>query len=169
MTRRLLPLLLVFAFTGAQPGQVPSKARIDSLLHAASNALDHYQTLPPSIRCNHANEKTLRDSCNGVLEMLGRDVQDAKKNIARYRALAAPQSVDLFDIYEIFQKIMEGISDLGYVGDLYGETNRALFAETYNRFMKITLWFGGEVRNTLQCSADKKSRLPTYLALPLDP
>jgi len=169
MTRRLLPLLLVFAFTGALPGQVPSKARIDSLLQAASKALDHYQTLAPSIRSTHANEKTLRDSCNGVLEMLGRDVQDAKKNIARYRALAAPQSVDLFDIYEIFQKIMEGISDLGYVGDLYGETNRALFAEAYNRFVKITLWFGGEVRNTLQCSADKQLRLPTYLALPLDP
>ena len=125
MTRRLLPLLLVFAFTGALPGQVPSKARIDSLLQAASNALDHYQTLPPSIRSNHANEKTLRDSCNGVLEMLGREVHDAKKNIARYRALTAPQSVDLFDIYEIFQKLMEETSDLGYVGDLYGETHRA--------------------------------------------
>jgi hypothetical protein len=98
MTRRVLPLLLVFAFTGALPGQVPSKARIDSLLQAASNALAHYQTLAPSIRSNHANEKMLRDSCNGALEMLGRDVQDAKKNIARYRALAAPQSVDLFDI-----------------------------------------------------------------------
>ena len=49
----------------------------------------------------------------------------------------------------------QGISDLGYVGDLYGETNRALFAEAYNSFVKITLWFGGEVRNTLQCSADK--------------
>jgi len=81
MTRRLLPLLLVFAFIGALPEQVPSKARIDSPLQAASNALDHYQTLAPSIRCTHANEKTLRDSCNGVLEMLGRDVQDAKKNI----------------------------------------------------------------------------------------
>jgi len=81
-------------------------ARIDSLLQAASNALDHYQTLAPSIACHHSNEKTLRDSCNGVLEMLGRAVQDAKKNIARYRALAAPQSVDLFDIYEIFQKII---------------------------------------------------------------
>ena len=87
--------------------------------------------------------------------MLGRDVQDAKKNIARYRALAAPQSVDLFDIYEIFQKIMEGISDPGYVGDLYGETKRAWFAEAFNSFVKITLWFGGDVRNTLQCSADK--------------
>ena len=155
MTRRLLPLLLVFAFTGALPGQLPPKARIDSLLQAANNALDHCQTLAPSIRCHHAHEKTLRDSCNGVLEMLGRDVQDAKKNIARYRALAAPQSVDLFDIYEIFQKIMEGISDLGYVGDLYGETNRAWFAEAFNSFMKITLWFGGDVRNTLQGSADK--------------
>ena len=169
MTRRLLPILLVFAFTPALPGQVPPKARIDSVLQAAGKALDHYQTLAPSIRCDHAHEKTLRDSCNIVLEMLGRDVQDAKKNIARYRALAAPQSVDLFDIYEILQKIMEGISDLGYVGDLYGETNRALFAEAYNRFVKITLWFGGEVRNTLQCPADKKLRLPTYLALPLDP
>ena len=86
--------------------------------------------------------------------MLGREVQDAK-NIARYRALAAPQSVDLFDIYEIFRKIMEGISDLGYVGDLYGETNRALFAEAFNSVVKITLWFGGDGRNTLPCSADK--------------
>jgi hypothetical protein len=98
--------------------------------------------------------KTLRDSSNGVLEMLGRNVQEAKKNIARYRALARPRSVDLFDIYEIFQQIMEGSSDLGYVGDLYGETNRALFAEAYNSFVKITLWFGGDVRNTWQCSAD---------------
>jgi hypothetical protein len=155
MARRLLPLLLVFAFPGALPGQVPSKARIDSLLQAASNALDHYQTLAPSIRCNDANEKTLRDSCNVVREMLRRGVQDAKKSIARHRALAAPQSVDLFDIYEIFRKIMEGISDLGYVGDLYGETNRAMFAEAYNSFVKITLCFGVDVRNTLQCSADK--------------
>ena len=105
MARRLLPLVLVFAFPGALPGQVPSKARIDSLLQAASNALDHYQTLAPSIRCNDANEKTLRDSCNVVREMLRRGVQDAKKSIARHRALAAPQSVDLFDIYEIFRKI----------------------------------------------------------------
>jgi hypothetical protein len=164
MTRRLLPLLLVFAFTGALPGQVPSKARIDSLLQAASNALDHYQTLAPSIRCNHANEKTLRDSCNGVLEMLGRDVQDAKKNIARYRALAAPQSVDLFDIYEIFENILGGISELGYVGDLCGESNRVLFAEAYNSFVKMTGWFGYEVRNTLQCSADKSCG-GQYLAL----
>jgi len=87
--------------------------------------------------------------------MLGRDVQDAKKNIARYRALATPQPVDLFDIYEIFQKIMGAISELGYVDDLYGESNRVLFAEAYNSFVKITLWFGGEVRNTLQCSANK--------------
>ena len=87
--------------------------------------------------------------------MLGRDVQDAKNNIARYRALAAPQSVGLFDIHEIFEKIMEGIGDLGYAGDLYGETNRALFAEAYNSFVKITLCFGVDVRNTLQCSADK--------------
>jgi hypothetical protein len=71
------------------PRQVPSKARIDARLQAASHALDH----------------------------LGREVPDAEKNIARYRALAAPQSVDRFDIYEIFRKITEGISDLGYVGD----------------------------------------------------
>jgi hypothetical protein len=155
MTRPLLPILLVFAFTSALPGQVPSKARIDSLLKGASKALDHYQTLAPSIRCDHAHEKTLRDSCNIVLEMLGRDVQDAKENIARYRALATPQLVDLFDIYEFLQKIMGGISELQYGGDLYGESNRALFAEAYNSFVKMTGWFGVEVRNTLQCSADK--------------
>jgi hypothetical protein len=130
-------------------GKVPTKARIDSLLKGASKALDHYQTLAPSIRCNHAHEKTLRDSCNIVLEMLGRDVQDAKENIARYRALATPQPVDLFDIYEILQKIMGGISELQYGGYLYGESNWALFAEAYNSFVKMTAWFGVEVRNTL--------------------
>jgi len=155
MTRPLLPILLVFTFTAALSGQLPPKARIDSPLQAASKALDHYQTLAPSIRCDHANEKTLRDSCNIVLEMLGRDVQDAKKKIARYRALATPQPVDLFDIYEIFQNILGEISELGYVGDLYGESNRILFAEAYNSFVKMTGWFGVEVRNTLQCSADK--------------
>jgi hypothetical protein len=36
MIRRLLPFLLVFAFTGALPGQVPSKARIDALPQGAS-------------------------------------------------------------------------------------------------------------------------------------
>jgi hypothetical protein len=88
MTRHLLPIVLAFAFTGALPGQVPSWARIDSLLQTASKALDHYQILAPSIRCDHATERTLCDSCKATLEMLGRDVQDAKKNIARYRASA---------------------------------------------------------------------------------
>jgi hypothetical protein len=141
MNRRLLPLLLVFAFTGALPGQVPSKARIDSLLQAASNALDHYQTLAPSIRRIMPMRKRSvipATACGKCSEEMFRTRRRTSHAIVR-----SPQ------------KIMEGISDLGYVGDLYGETNRALFAEAYNSFVKITLWFGGEVRNTLQCSADK--------------
>ena len=88
--------------------------------------------------------------------MLGRDVQDAKEKIASYRQLSAPQPVDLFDIYEGFQKIMDGVGNLGYAGELYSERNRALFAQAYNNFVKITLWFAGEVRNTMQ-GAEKRS------------
>jgi hypothetical protein len=97
-------------------GRFGPRLRIDARLQAASNALDLDQTLAPSIRSNLANEKTFHDSCNRVLEMLRRNVQEAQNNIARYRALAAPRSVDLFDTYEIFQKIMEGIRDLALRG-----------------------------------------------------
>jgi hypothetical protein len=154
---RLLPMLLL-AFTFAVPihSQVRPQPRTDSLLQAASEALDHYQQLAPAIKCEDATEKTLRDSCKIVLEMLGRDVQDAKEKIASYRQLSTAQPVDLFDIYEVFQKIMDGVGNLGYAGELYGERNRALFAEAYNNFVKITLWFGGEVRNTVQ-GGEKRS------------
>src|ERR1700719_1475675 len=154
---RLLPVLLAFTF--AVPSihaQVRPQARTDSLLKAASKALDHYHQLAAAINCEDATEKTLRDSCKGVLEMLGRDVQDAKEKIASYRQLSTPQPVDLFDIYQVFQEIMAKIDSLGYAGELYGERNRGLFAETYNNFVKITGWFGSEVRNTMQ-SAEKRS------------
>jgi hypothetical protein len=155
--RRLLPvLLLAFIFAVPIHAQVRAQARIDSLLQAARNALYRYQQLAPAIHCEDATEKTLRDSCKIVLEMLGRDVQDAKEKIASYRQLSTPQPVDMFDIYEVFQKIMDGVGNLGYAGELYGERNRALFAEAHNNFVKITLWFGVEVRNTMQ-GAEKRS------------
>lgn len=153
---RLLPVLLAFTVAVPIHAQVRPQARIDSMLLAASKALDHYQQLAPAIHCEDATEKTLRDSCEIVLEMLGRDVEDAKEKIARYRQLSTPQPVDLFDIYEVLQQIMGGIGNLGYAEELYGERNRGLFAEAYNNFVKITGWFGSEVRNTMQ-GAEKRS------------
>ena len=147
--QRLLPVLLAFTFAVPIHAQV-RPARIDSLLQAASKALDHYQQLAPAINCEDATEKTLRHSCRTVLEMLGRDVQDAKEKIASYRQLSTPQPLDLFDIYQVFEQIMGGVGSLGYAGELYGERNRGLFAEAYNNFVKITGWFGSEVRNTMQ-------------------
>jgi len=151
--QRLLPMLLTFIFAVPIHAQVRPQARIDSLLRAASTALDHYQQLAPAISCESGSEKALRDSCKAVLETLGRDVQDAKGKIASYRQLSTPQPVDLFDIYEVFHKIMDGVSELGYAEELYGERNRRLFAEAYNNFVKITGWFGTEVRNAMQGAA----------------
>jgi hypothetical protein len=179
MTSRLF-LLVVLAFTCVGPlhSQVPTQARINSLLQASSKALDRYQELAPGIRCEAATEKTLRRSCKGVLEMLARDVQDAKEKIARYRKLSAPQPVDLFDIYQVLQDIMTRIDELTFAEDLYGERNRGLFAKAYNNFVKITLWFGGEVRKTMpggekpsECgtpskTATRRSMVNTRVSIP---
>ena len=88
--QRLLPMLLTFIFAVPIHAQVRPQARIDSLLRAASTALDHYQQLAPAISCESGSEKALRDSCKAVLETLGRDVQDAKGKIASYRQLSTP-------------------------------------------------------------------------------
>jgi len=146
---RLFPLLLI-AFAVPSHGQVRPQARVDSLLLAVSDALDHYEQLAPAIHCEDGTEKTLRDSCKTVLEMLGKDVKDAREKIAHYNQLSSPQLVDLFDIYQILQRIMEGISHLGYASELYGEHNSMLFADAYNHLVKIDGWFGTEIRGAIQ-------------------
>lgn len=148
-SHRLLPLLL-FVFAAPCHGQVQPQARVDSLLQGVSDSLDHYQQLASSINCEDATEKTLRHSCAIVLEMLGRDAHDAKEKIAHYRQLSAPQLVDLFDIYQVFHQVMEGVSSLGYAAELYGEHNRVLFAQAYNNFVKMDAWFGSEIRDAIQ-------------------
>lgn len=125
----------------------------------ACDALDHYEQLAPAIQCEDATEKTLRDSCKSVLEMLGRDVQDAKEKIAYYRQLPDPRLSDLFDIYQILQQIMGGIGNLGYAGELYGEHNSVRFAEAYNSFVKIDAWFENEIRDSIQeCRYEPKTK-----------
>jgi hypothetical protein len=52
----------------------------------------------------------------------------------------------LFDIYQNFEKIMAEVGHLGYAAEFYGEHNRVLFAKAWNNFVKITGWFGAEVR-----------------------
>ena len=153
---RLFPVLLLFAFVVPSHGQVQPQNRVGSLLQGVSDSLDHYQQLAPAINCEDATEKTLRDSCKTVLEMLGRDAHDVKEKIAHYRQLSTPQLVDLFDIYQIFHQIMEGVTYLGYPAELYGEHNRMLFAEAYNNFVKMDGWFGSEVRDAIQ-DAEKRS------------
>lgn len=90
-SHRLFPLLLLFVF--AFPGQVQPQARVGSLLQAVSDALDHYEQLAPAIQFEDATEKTLGDSCKSV-EMLGRDVHDAKEKIAHYHQLPDPRLTD---------------------------------------------------------------------------
>jgi len=78
----------------------------------------------------------------------------AKMRIASYRQLSTPQTVDLFDIYQVLQEIMARINSLVCAEELYAEGNGRLFAEAYNNFVKITGWFGGELRSTMQGQKD---------------
>lgn len=45
---------------------------------------------------------------------------------------------------------MDGVDRLNFAPHLYGEHNQQLFAEAYNTFVKITGWFGGVVRDTIE-------------------
>lgn len=146
----VLPILLVPAFFLPVCAQGVPRPDVDVLLKTASTALDNYQKLAPGIRCETANEKTLRDSCKVVLETLARDVDQARQRIAHYQSLTSRQPEDLFDIYQDFDTIMGLISQLGYAGELYGKNNSALFSQAYNNFVKITLWLDGEVRKAMK-------------------
>ena len=82
--------------------------------------------------------------------MLGRDVQEADEKITHYRQLSNPQVVDLFDIYELFHRIMDGVQALACAQEFYGEHNQQLFAQAYNNFVKLTGWFGSVVREAIR-------------------
>jgi hypothetical protein len=145
------PALLLFAFAIPIYGEVQPRPDIDSLLNAASKALERYQQVAPSIHCEDATKVELRDACKITVEGLGIRVQEAQAEIARYRQLSTPEPVDLFDAYEIFRRVMDPlvILDLTPEPELWGEHNQQLFAEVYNSFVKIVGWFGGVVRDTL--------------------
>src|ERR1022692_3802706 len=83
---RLSPVLLLFVLA------VPVRGResVEPLLQAASKALDHYQQLAPSIRCEDATTTDLGFVCKESLLSLGTRVQEAKAAIARYRQLSNP-------------------------------------------------------------------------------
>ena len=60
---RLLPALLLSAFTIPVCGQARPLSEVDSLLNAASKALDHWQQLAPDIHCEDATQTQFRDAC----------------------------------------------------------------------------------------------------------
>jgi hypothetical protein len=142
----LFAVSLMFALAVPAHGREP----IDPLLQAASKALDHYEQLAPSIHCEDATTKDLRDDCKIALDGLKGRVQEANTEIARYRRLPNPQAVDLFDTYQAFRRVMDGVDRLNFAPEFYGEHNQPLFAEAYNTFVKITGWFGGVVRDTIE-------------------
>ncbi len=150
---RLLPVSLLFVLAVPAHGREP----VDPLLQDASKALDQYQqNLAPGFHCEDATTTESREACKITLEALGTRVQEAKAGIARYRQLSSPQPVDLFDAYQAFRRVMELVESFTCASESYGERNRQLSAETYNSFVKITGWFGGVVRETIQ-DADKCS------------
>jgi hypothetical protein len=143
---------LLFAVSLMLTSAIPAHGRepIEPLLQAANKALDHYQQLAPGIHCEDATTKELRADCKIVLEELKAWVQEANAEIARYRRLPNPQAVDLFDTYQVFRRVMDGVDRLNVTPYLYGEHTQQVLAEAYNTFVKITGWFGGVVRDTIE-------------------
>jgi len=148
--RSLMLLACAFALAVLTQAQTQSQQEIDSLLKGASLSLDRYQQLAPDVRCDEAIEQSLRDSCKEEMQMLSERVQEAREKLARYRQSPAPAVVDLFDIYEIFHRIMEGIEVAQLPVEFYGEHNQRALARIYNNFVKVTAWVGGVVRDEIQ-------------------
>jgi hypothetical protein len=147
--RSLMLIACVFVVVLPTHAQAP-REKIDSLLEQATLALGRYQQLASGVHCDEAVGQSLRDSCNEGVEMLGQRVQEAKDKIARYRQLPAPAAADLFDVYELFHRLMEGIEIAQGPPDYYGKHNEEAFAAIYNNFVKVTGWFGGVVRDEIQ-------------------
>lgn len=150
----LFAVSLMFALAIPAHGREP----VDPLLQAASNALHHYQQLAPGIHCQDATTKDLRDDCKVALDDLKTRVQEANAEIARYRRLPNPQAVDLFNTYQVFRRVMDAVDRLNVAPDSYGAHNLHLFSEAYNTFVKITGWFGGVVRETIEDAAKCSER-----------
>lgn len=148
---RLLPGLLLFAFTIPITGQVQSRPAVDSLLKAASNALDRYQQqLAPAVHCDEATATDFRDACKIGLKMLGDRVWEARAAIAHYRQLSTPRAVDLFDTYQNFRRVWAEVENLDALAEIGGEHDEQILADTSNNFVKVTGWFGAVVRQSIQ-------------------
>jgi hypothetical protein len=132
-------------------GQVQPPREVNSLLEASTAALNHWQQIASRIHCEDATQPDVRGACNIDVQAIGERVQEAKAKIARYRQQSTPQVVDLFDAYESFRRVFESVEIMNC--DLYGQHNRQVSAEAYNSFVKVTAWFAGVVRTSIQNSA----------------
>jgi hypothetical protein len=75
------------------------------------------------------------DAWKIALEDLKSRVQ-ANAEIGRYPRLSNPQVFDLFDTYQAFRRVMDGVDRLNFVADFDGEHNQVLFAEAYSTLSK---------------------------------
>lgn len=151
--QRLVPVFLLFAIGVPLYIRDQPQPEVDSLLNAASSALNHYQQLAPGIHCENVQKPEFRNACTAVTQTLAERVEEAKSEIALYRQRPNPQPVDLFDAYESFRRVLALLEDVSYVDpDSYGEHNKQLFAKAYNSFVKVNAWFGGVVKATIQAT-----------------
>jgi len=148
--RSLILIACVFAAALPIDAQTEADQEIHSLLDRASSSLDRYKVLALAVRCDETIRQTLRDSCRDNMLMLADRVEEAKEKLAHYNQLTVPGPVDLFDVYEAFHRIMEGIQATGQPQGLYGEHDQRAFAKIYNNFVKVTGWFGGVVRHEIE-------------------
>ena len=115
--------------------------------------------LAPGIHCENVQKPEFRNACTAVTQTLAERVEEAKSEIALYRQRPNPQPVDLFDAYENFRRVLALLEAVSYVDpDSYGEHNKQLFAEAYNSFVKVSGWFGGVVKSSIQGNLKCPSR-----------
>jgi hypothetical protein len=88
------------------------------------------------------------DAWKIALEDLKSRVQ-ANAEIGRYPRLSNPQVFDLFDTYQAFRRVMDGVDRLNFVADFDGTQSGAI-RRGLQHVVKITGWFGDVVRETIQ-------------------
>ncbi len=148
-----VPLFVLLICAVPTRGQTQRPSRAAEAVREASGSLDRYQALAASFQCDE-NEPNLRNECTGTLKALSERVENARRKIAAYET-SRRRAVALFDVYQAFQDIGEMTDQMAHQSDSYNEQDREISAEVYNNFVKITMWLGSEVRDSLaSCGAN---------------
>jgi hypothetical protein len=154
-TLLLFTLLPALTSGGRIYGQSSPADRFERDVWSWTNALERYEQIAPAIRCQDDDHQNVRELCRDFLERNKTSVADARKSIAQYHASRSP--LDMFNLYQDFLNIHEGINELSMIDEHFGKS-RGEFNEAYNTFVKLTkIDFPDEVRRSLQRCANREN------------